>query len=362
MIEIADESVAHAAQKRGTAHHPAADEGAAHPGLGPHFRGAAGREPHGRLGLVGRRPGNQVHRAADNVAAVERPLRSAEHFDSLEVQKVSEQTRRAGQVDPVEIHGGTRVGPGKDGIGADAANGQLGEAGVLGEGDRGTEAGEVLDGVGVPARQLGGLQRAHGHRDRVQIALAAPGRGDDGVLLQRHLQGLRHFGGFTGAYPDAATRGHEAGCCRGQIVVPVGQISNLESPFSIGPPGPFHGSADGDGRVGQTSAGRVGYHPGDGAGRLRGRWISCPENDRQDGRKPHPGAAVDHTSIMCAGYGLASGSDRESTKAPWRAPCRFGTCEGKVERETGIEPATSSLGSSRSTAELLPRLRDILAQ
>src|SRR3954451_20947734 len=26
-----------------------------------------------------------------------------------------------------------------------------------------------------------------------------------------------------------------------------------------------------------------------------------------------------------------------------------------VERETGIEPATSSLGSSRSTAELLPR-------
>jgi hypothetical protein len=28
---------------------------------------------------------------------------------------------------------------------------------------------------------------------------------------------------------------------------------------------------------------------------------------------------------------------------------------GKVERETGIEPATSSLGSSRSTAELLPR-------
>jgi hypothetical protein len=30
-------------------------------------------------------------------------------------------------------------------------------------------------------------------------------------------------------------------------------------------------------------------------------------------------------------------------------------CEiGKLERETGIEPATSSLGSWRSTAELLP--------
>jgi hypothetical protein len=27
---------------------------------------------------------------------------------------------------------------------------------------------------------------------------------------------------------------------------------------------------------------------------------------------------------------------------------------GKLERETGIEPATSSLGSWRSTAELLP--------
>src|SRR5262245_55594001 len=30
--------------------------------------------------------------------------------------------------------------------------------------------------------------------------------------------------------------------------------------------------------------------------------------------------------------------------------------ERRLERETGIEPATSSLGSSRSTAELLPRL------
>ena len=32
-----------------------------------------------------------------------------------------------------------------------------------------------------------------------------------------------------------------------------------------------------------------------------------------------------------------------------------GTRERRLERETGIEPATSSLGSSRSTAELLPR-------
>jgi len=31
--------------------------------------------------------------------------------------------------------------------------------------------------------------------------------------------------------------------------------------------------------------------------------------------------------------------------------------ERRLERETGIEPATSSLGSSRSTAELLPLFR-----
>jgi hypothetical protein len=31
----------------------------------------------------------------------------------------------------------------------------------------------------------------------------------------------------------------------------------------------------------------------------------------------------------------------------------------KMERETGIEPATSSLGSWRSTAELLPHVRQI---
>ena len=30
-----------------------------------------------------------------------------------------------------------------------------------------------------------------------------------------------------------------------------------------------------------------------------------------------------------------------------------------LERETGIEPATSSLGSSRSTAELLPPSRRV---
>ena len=30
---------------------------------------------------------------------------------------------------------------------------------------------------------------------------------------------------------------------------------------------------------------------------------------------------------------------------------------GKLERETGIEPATSSLGSWRSTAELLPLVK-----
>ena len=33
--------------------------------------------------------------------------------------------------------------------------------------------------------------------------------------------------------------------------------------------------------------------------------------------------------------------------------------EGRMERETGIEPATSSLGSSRSTAELLPRFGNL---
>ena len=34
----------------------------------------------------------------------------------------------------------------------------------------------------------------------------------------------------------------------------------------------------------------------------------------------------------------------------------------RLERETGIEPATSSLGSSRSTAELLPLSDFILAK
>ncbi len=37
----------------------------------------------------------------------------------------------------------------------------------------------------------------------------------------------------------------------------------------------------------------------------------------------------------------------------WHMTSQNSLCE-KMERETGIEPATSSLGSWRSTAELLP--------
>ena len=44
-----------------------------------------------------------------------------------------------------------------------------------------------------------------------------------------------------------------------------------------------------------------------------------------------------------------------------RSPERMaGYDTGYVERETGIEPATSSLGSWRSTAELLPLTNEIL--
>src|ERR1700678_4187307 len=49
--------------------------------------------------------------------------------------------------------------------------------------------------------------------------------------------------------------------------------------------------------------------------------------------------------------------DRTAPSAPLRAGlggCPYIIFRKELERETGIEPATSSLGSWRSTAELLP--------
>ena len=258
MIEIAHEPVAHAAQDGRAAHHPAAHQGAAHPGIGPNLTGAARHQPDRRLGLVGRHPRHDVHRAADDVAPVEGALRPAQHFDPLDVDEVGQHPGRPRQVDAVEIHGGARVGAGKDDIGADAADGELREAGVLREGDRRTEPGQLLHRVHVGALQLVAGQHAHGHRHGVHVALADLRGGDHGVFLQRHLQDHRHRGGLIGLQPKALACRREPSGDGGQVVVAGGQFLDREPSVGPGPGGTLDRPADGDRRIGQRTAGGVG--------------------------------------------------------------------------------------------------------
>ena len=131
MVEIAYEPVADAAQDGRAAHHPAAHQGTADPGGGSDLTGAARQQPNRRLGLVGRYPRHDVHRAADDVAPVEGALRSAQHLDPLDIDEVGQHAGRPRQIDAVEIHGAARVGAGEDDVGADAADGELRKAGVL---------------------------------------------------------------------------------------------------------------------------------------------------------------------------------------------------------------------------------------
>ena len=278
MIEIANEPVAHPAQERHAPHDPAADERAAHPRICPHFARAASCQPHRSLGVIGRQSGDDVHSAADDVAAVERPLRPAEHLDPLEIQKVREETSGPGQIDPVEIHGGARIGSRKDHVGADAANGQLRKARVLRERERGGQPRQMLHRVNVRTQQFSGRQHAHGHRERLYVTLTALGRGDHGVFLEEYREGQRDAGGLAGGHPDAPVGRREAGCRRGQRVVAVGEIRDVEPSCAIGSPGAFHQSAECDRRSDQWSARRVGHDASDSCGRLRVCRIRCAES------------------------------------------------------------------------------------
>ena len=86
---------------------------------------------------------------------------------------------------------------------------------------------------------------------------------------------------------------------------------------------------------------------------------------RSDVAKDHDGFGGGGVVVEVIRIRLANRSSFKSrTGPPSRVALRWATFAGdherRLERETGIEPATSSLGSSRSTAELLPRSCDML--
>ena len=54
--------------------------------------------------LAGGLAGDEVHRTSQRIAAIERALRAAEHFDALQIHHVEHRTLRLTEVDAVEIH------------------------------------------------------------------------------------------------------------------------------------------------------------------------------------------------------------------------------------------------------------------
>ena len=131
MLEVADVAVADATRERDRPHHPVAFERPADPRVGAKLAEVPGGELGGRLEVVRGRPGDQVHRPADGVASIQGALRSAKHFDAIQIEKLHELHRRSSEVDAVEVHRRTRIRPGEQHVGADPADRELTETGVL---------------------------------------------------------------------------------------------------------------------------------------------------------------------------------------------------------------------------------------
>ena len=113
MVEVADVAVADAPRERDSPHHPVAFERAADPRVGAKRAEVPGGELGGRLEVVGGRPGDQVDRAADRVASIQGALRSAQHLDAIQIEKLHERHRRSREVDAVEVHRRARIRPGE---------------------------------------------------------------------------------------------------------------------------------------------------------------------------------------------------------------------------------------------------------
>ena len=223
MVEVADEPFPNPAQDGRAAAQAALHERAAHSRLGAKRLQVS--EPDALRGgeRLARRLRDHVQRAADRVAAVERPLRPAQHLDPLEVQEVAEHHRRPREVHAVQVNGRARVGAGEDDVRPDAADRELGEAGVLGERDAGRKPGRVLHARGRGPRQLGSRQHADRARGRLRVALAQLVRGDDEPVDRHHRQPQRHRERATLHHLERLRGGSEARERRLEAVLTVPQ-------------------------------------------------------------------------------------------------------------------------------------------
>src|SRR6478672_4357592 len=109
MLEVAHIPVANAPGKGDGPHHPVALQRSADSRVGAELVEVPGGEPGGYLQVIRRRPGNQVDRAADGVATIQRALRAAQYLHAVEIEKLQELHCRASEVDAVEVHRRARV-------------------------------------------------------------------------------------------------------------------------------------------------------------------------------------------------------------------------------------------------------------
>ena len=242
MVQIADRALTNTAQNRDAPQHAIAHDRPADARLGAKQVEVPGDEPRRRFDLVRGLPGNQIESAADRVAAVQRSLRAAEHLDALELQEVSERRRGASKVDTVDVDRRARIGSGKDDVGADATDRQLGKAGVLGKRERRRKARDVRHRVGLGPLQLNPRQHAQRHRGRLQISLACSCGGDQRLLLQQDRKRERKSRAVAGQELDHFLGGRKPGGDGGQFVLPLGQIGKLEAAFRIRVRSPGGGS------------------------------------------------------------------------------------------------------------------------
>ena len=114
---------------------------------------------------------------------VQRPLRAAKNFDTVEIEELGQHGGRARDVDAVDVHGRARIRAGECRSAANSADGELREPCVLRDGEARCQASQIGDRVYLALRQLGLRQDADRHWDFLKLPFTGP-IGRDGHLLE----------------------------------------------------------------------------------------------------------------------------------------------------------------------------------
>ena len=228
MFEVADVAVADATRERDRPHHPVTFERATDPRVGAKLAEVPGGKIGGRLEVVRGRLGDQVQRSTDRVASVQGALRPAKHFDAIEIEKLHELHRRSSQVDAVEVHRRTRIRPRVQHVGADPADRQLTETGILGKRDGRCERSGLTQRVSSQPAKLGIRDGTDRHGNGLNVAFAHFCSRDDRFFQDGEAQGEGHRDRFAGLHAHGTTLRLESAQLCGNFVVTLRKVWKRE--------------------------------------------------------------------------------------------------------------------------------------